>query len=231
MNSPLWVHVIGGVMKRIIPLLALVATFSGLAVPSASAAGPTVTQITINEQFTGRVPRRRVRLPGSRYHPGPGPRHETDHPTTGNGCDLRLSRSSVGICRRADGQAHHHRRAVHPASSLPKRAAIPAPSPSSSRARPPSSSPPTMGEHPCWSIRFTFSLPILRTAARSRFGQVGGYVARLTPDGLVLLFGGQSLQFTGASKVNVDTGDTLLSRHHSLDAQVAEVSRSLHLMT
>ena len=40
-------------MKRIFPLLAKVATFSGLAVPSAAGAAPTVRHITIDEQFTG----------------------------------------------------------------------------------------------------------------------------------------------------------------------------------
>ena len=53
--------------------------------------------------------------------------------------------------------------------------------------------------------------------------EVGGNVARLTPDGLVHLSGGQSLQFTGAIKVNKDTVEVLLEPHHSLDAQVTEV--------
>ena len=38
-----------------------------------------------------------------------------------------------------------------------------------------------------------------------------------------LLFAGQTLQFTGASKVHEDTGEVLREPHHSLDAQIAEV--------
>ena len=68
-----------------------------------------------------------------------------------------------------------------------------------------------------------FLVTYLQNSSAVTVREMGGNVARVTPDGLVLLFGGQTLQFTGASKVNVDTGEVLLEPHHSLDAQIAEV--------
>ena len=148
-------------MKRIIPLLALVATFSGLAVPSASAAGPTVTQITINEQFTGQF------LADACGYLGPVTILVQGHAT---------------VLEFADP-----------------------------------------GRAPVFVNPVHFLVTYLVNGTGVTVREIGGNVARLTPDGLVQVSGGQSLQFTGVIKVNTDTGEVLLEPHHSLDAQVTEV--------
>jgi hypothetical protein len=53
--------------------------------------------------------------------------------------------------------------------------------------------------------------------------EIGGVVARLTPEGLVQLSAGQTLLSTGAIKVNLNTGEVILEPRHLLGAQTAEV--------
>ena len=148
-------------MKRILPLLAVVATFSGLAVPSAAGAAPTVMHITIDEQFTGEF------LAEACGYLGP--------------VTIRVQGHAGAVEFSDPGRAPVLINPVH--------------------------------------FLVTYRVDDAEVTVR----EIGGVVVRLTPEGLVQLSAGQTLLFTGAIKVNLDSGEVILEPQHSLDAQTAEV--------